>query len=860
MINEILGSVKTYPSNLVINCDSASLVDSGVYSNSISLYGNATLDTTNKYLSFDGNGDYALISSTANLAVGFEDFTAECWVYPIGFGTNAGDLMSVMDTRIAGGGDGFLFWLGTSDSRWAFYTASYGSQKVLYSINQANFNRWTHLAVTRSNGICYFYVNGVLQETNGTIGSPEDLSPSNSSQLHIGTAADDPGNYRDFYGYVDNIRIIKSVVLYDKQFTPIPRTTSLPKNAEISPKNINHLILTTNKSSGELISGTLLSTSSYYTVVWWDGNKNTYSSGGAFSKTSIGGSQQFFIYPSTSTGSEVDGRLYQINLSNNSLTDVRTPFGVHYATPSTAGYSKFTYVGYPYYYSRWVWVPGITGITYSFDISSNSLNNTALDQIYTDLIDGNGLLNVSDNTGVSSDTTSIATNKGYTVYGSTSPTVELLLNLNGTNGSTTFTDSGANNRSITVQNGSPSLITSSPSPKFGSASLNANSGVIGNSTTVIGDVISLDVTLEAWVYVPSTLSSYHQIIHCPYSTSTAGISFYMTSGSVYYDNGANASCSTIGSVSVGVWTHIVATKKNDKRRIYIDGVLCSEPKISSDFSGPYQVYIGAAKISGSFIQTSTMKFDDVRITRGKVLYSNDFVPPTSELSNSTSSKTPGITVLLLNCNGTNGSTTFTDSGQKTLSPTVNGNAQISTAQSMFGGASAYFDGTGDYLSYSTGKNNFNLFDSNFTIEAWVRLSSVTGARVIFSKRVNTATYGGFVFQINGNKLNIVATKDGASWGINIDSSSTLSTNVWYHVAATRLYDTFKIFIDGSEVGSQTISDFVIAGNTDNMVIGAGSAAGGQEFFGYIDDLRLIRGVSLYNSSFTKPSSQLSIYP
>ncbi|MGE3429317.1 MAG: phage tail protein, partial [Hyphomicrobiaceae bacterium] len=53
-------------------------------------------------------------------------------------------------------------------------------------------------------------------------------------------------------------------------------------------------------------------------------------------------------------------------------------------------------------------------------------------------------------------------------------------------------------------------------------------------------------------------------------------------------------------------------------------------------------------------------------------------------------------IALLHMDGTNGSTTFTD--QKGHTFTATGNAQISTAQSKFGGASALFDGTGDLVS------------------------------------------------------------------------------------------------------------------------------------------------------------------
>src|SRR5512139_871383 len=52
---------------------------------------------------------------------------------------------------------------------------------------------------------------------------------------------------------------------------------------------------------------------------------------------------------------------------------------------------------------------------------------------------------------------------------------------------------------------------------------------------------------------------------------------------------------------------------------------------------------------------------------------------------------------LLHFNGNDGSTTFHDEALN-IDWIANGNAQIDTAQSVFGGASGLFDGTGDYLS------------------------------------------------------------------------------------------------------------------------------------------------------------------
>jgi hypothetical protein len=85
-------------------------------------------------------------------------------------------------------------------------------------------------------------------------------------------------------------------------------------------------------------------------------------------------------------------------------------------------------------------------------------------------------------------------------------------------------------------------------------------------------------------------------------------------------------------------------------------------------------------------------------------------------------------VLGLHCDGTNGSTTFTDVKGKTV--TAVGNAQISTAQypALTGkSSSAYFDGTGDYLTLSN-STDFT-FPGDFTIQFFVRFSGGAGSQI-----------------------------------------------------------------------------------------------------------------------------------
>ena len=72
-------------------------------------------------------------------------------------------------------------------------------------------------------------------------------------------------------------------------------------------------------------------------------------------------------------------------------------------------------------------------------------------------------------------------------------------------------------------------------------------------------------------------------------------------------------------------------------------------------------------------------------------------------------------------NGTNGSTTITDSGYSGHTMACHGNAKLTTAQKKFGTASAIFDGSGDYIT-SADSADWDLAAGNFTFSFWVRFN------------------------------------------------------------------------------------------------------------------------------------------
>lgn len=194
-------------------------------------------------------------------------------------------------------------------------------------------------------------------------------------------------------------------------------------------------------------------------------------------------------------------------------------------------------------------------------------------------------------------------------------------------------------------------------------------------------------------------------------------------------------------------------------------------------------------------------------------------------------------VLLLHCDGADGSTTFTDSSGTPKIVTANGDAHIETDQSQFGGASGQFDGTGDSLSIAS-HADFGFGTGDFTIEFWVRPGNVgVGAkRIIYfnDDTLNCDINNGTIYVYNGSVRNF----------------GSVAVNTWYHVAYTRSSGTLRCFLDGVSgySGSDTTNT---AART--LTIGAKNTAV-ELLTGYIDELRITKGVARYTANFTPPAA------
>ena len=206
--------------------------------------------------------------------------------------------------------------------------------------------------------------------------------------------------------------------------------------------------------------------------------------------------------------------------------------------------------------------------------------------------------------------------------------------------------------------------------------------------------------------------------------------------------------------------------------------------------------------------------------------------------------------LLLPFDGSNGATSTTDSSNTNNSVTFVGTAQLSTAQSKFGGSSLLLDGDSDYI-YVANSDLGTTSTESFTIEFWTYLIAGAGSQVNFYSEYNGASNGISFEKTSGNVLK-VWNGDSAR----ITGTTTISTGQWYHMALSGTSGSYKLFLNGTQEGSTSSNGFT-AGTT-NKYIGtfywAGLGGAVRLLNGYIEDFRITKGEARYTSNFTPPTS------
>lgn len=214
--------------------------------------------------------------------------------------------------------------------------------------------------------------------------------------------------------------------------------------------------------------------------------------------------------------------------------------------------------------------------------------------------------------------------------------------------------------------------------------------------------------------------------------------------------------------------------------------------------------------------------------------------------------------LLLPGNGTNGAqnNTFLDGSANNFTITRNGNttqgsfspfppASGSAWSAAANGGSGYFDGSGDYLSAPS--NAAFALPGDFTFEAWIYPTSWAATFVPVFTVFLSAT-GGFWVGKNGSNFVLRA----ASVADQLTTTTFPTLNTWTHLAVVRNGTTATIYYNGVSIVSGTVT-YSFGQEQANIA----SDTSGNNFPGYISNLRLVKGTAVYTAAFTPPTAPLT---
>ena len=373
-------------------------------------------------------------------------------------------------------------------------------------------------------------------------------------------------------------------------------------------------------------------------------------------------------------------------------------------------------------------------------------------------------------------------------------------------------------------------------------------------------------------------------------SSSAGTSYEgaltPTGGVVGYFNGANFNSTT--RVSPNTWNHLAYVFNNGANlRIYLNGsnVLTTTAVTTTvDRDAPLQ--IGIHNLA-SFTQQYFGDISNFRIIKGQAIYSgesflvsafpvqlpNNAIGPHAFGPNVAASLTGNV--VLLTCNDqiikSNGNTTFNITTSGFVYPHSVDTTELQNFSYRFPGNTASLGQNGAVLVTST-TNSLNL-NTDFTIETWFYPQTNTGVlleRGYAGVGNNSASYI-LLWDTPNNNINFaVANANNVAYSVGsltgaAGSLGAPTINAWNHIAVTRAGNTYRGFLNGALTFTPGTN-----ANTPYAALGRGLTIGGMfnngqtysagipsnTISGFISNLRVIRGNSVYNAAFTPAQTQL----
>ena len=203
--------------------------------------------------------------------------------------------------------------------------------------------------------------------------------------------------------------------------------------------------------------------------------------------------------------------------------------------------------------------------------------------------------------------------------------------------------------------------------------------------------------------------------------------------------------------------------------------------------------------------------------------------------------------LLLHCNAPS----FSDEIMN-RAVTVYGDAQIDISDYKFGGASGLFDGDGDYLVLED-SDDWNFGYGDFTIDLWVRFDGLpTGNTILLTQHQSAVDY--WQLSVNSSTNVTFHSYINNSEVVTMNAATGIIADIWHHLAVARNSNTYRLFLDGNQIGADVINSNPMPDLDGDLYIGA-SGADSYFFNGHIDEIRIVKGEAQWISNFTPPDNE-----
>ena len=818
-----LGIEQTDPVSLYLPFDS-DVNDDSSYGHTVTASGAAISSTQSKFggnsLALDGSNDKLEIPANDAFTLGTSDFTMEGWMYCTAYG----ELISCFNQSNPYTG----FTLSTAfinGGKLELFASDGSGNQTMTSTNTYPQNEWVHFACTRAGNTVSFWKNG---ELNGTATITETDIGDSQNVLRIGASNNGTGN-RFFGGYLDDIRITKGAARYMKNFIPPSaavgatlngtnetNTTTdftslyLPLDSDVNDDSDNPFTITA--SGNAAISSTQAKFGGYSLAL--DGSGDYLTVGSSQSAMAFAGdfTIEFWMYPTSLSGSYVG------------------PMGCH---DSTGWLFQFASGGGRFY------INGSNEITTTATTSTNQWYHVAVTRNSGTVklfIDG--------------------VEQGSLSFSSAMPTNNDLI-IGGSNASGQYFPGYLDD--IRILNGYAKYTSKFTPP-----------------TSAVGTSVSQTVNDLTVLYLP---------FDADVSTSSGGLTWDTSTNTSYYTYDDEYQVKRGGTISWGFVAISSATFSSGKYSV--------DFKVNSATSGTKRTNIGIIKsgqesgggsdwlsepFGGSTASSAGVQDEDYS-TNDYFTLNVDFDSGTLEvLQNNSSVGTDTFTtggnwhIAFQEYDNTSefeiqdqiyaapsgytkltrstGVTTETLTGgfadqARNNGVTTGGTAAINSSVKKFGTGSLFLDGNSDYAAIPA--DSFSFDTQDFTVEAWVYHTGVSGSSNIFDFRKS-----GDGFTINMDTSgNVGYYSNKAGDYVIAQGSNSIGTNSWKHLALCRHQGTTRLFIDG--VLKASASDSYDYGSL-GLTIGARYDQIQQWWAGYIDDFRVIQGKAIYTAAFTPPTS------